>query len=156
MADKVKQSDLGKVRVLVYGTLKSSGTNAALMDRIRAKFIGFDYVQGPFKLLDLGPFPAVFDQSDEEIKKSIGEDQKVYGEVYMMEEEALASLDFYEGHPNFFQRRKVWTEVEHKRVWMYILTVDGLNDPKQATSVDDGMWEAGEDEATFWNQDLTL
>ncbi len=65
-------------------------------------------------------------------------------------------VDFYEGHPNFFQRRKVWTEVEHKRVWMYILTVDGLNDPKQATSVDDGMWEAGEDEATFWNQDLTL
>jgi len=153
MADIVRTPvDSGKVRVLVYGTLKSGGTNHALMEKIRAKFVAFDSVSGAIKLKDLGPFPAVFDQSAEEIKKCKGEPNDVRGEVYMMEEEGLAHLDFYEGHPNFFERRKLWTNMYEKRVWVYFLTVPEMDNGQQRDVLPDGMWEPSKDEAKFWAQ----
>jgi len=152
MADIVRTLDTGKVRVLVYGTLKSEGTNHALMEKIRAKFIGFDSTSGAIKLKDLGPFPAVFDQSAEEIKKCKGEYNDVRGEVYMMDEEALAHLDFYEGHPNFFERRKLWTNMYKKRVWVYFMRIPSMDDSTQRNVLPDGMWQPSKDEALFWAQ----
>jgi len=142
-------SDIGKVRVLVYGTLKQNHTNHRLMRSCRAEFIGYDSVSGAFKLKNLGPFPAVFDLTKKEKKKLKGTN-KIKGELYMMDEESLAHLDFYEGHPNFFERRKMWTDVLRKRAWMYFLTVPEFNEDKQDTEVINGIWKPSEDEKVFW------
>jgi len=144
MAKRV--SDEGKVRVLVYGTLKQGHTNGALLERVRANFMGYSSIVGPFKMLDLGPFPALFDTK--------GEDNEIRGEVYAMEEEALAHLDFYEGHPNFFQRRKLWTsreiDGEMKRVWVYFQTIDELDDEIAGHVCKDGLWQPMDPERNFW------
>ena len=152
MADKVKEpSDTGKVRVLVYGTLKNGQTNHELMTKIRATFLGYDSVVGNFKLKDLGPFPAVFDRKPITAKLF-----PICGEVYMMDEDALAHLDFYEGHPHFFQRRKLWTKKLEKRVWVYFMTLRELDDPKQKSTIDGGLWHPSEAEENFWVNESIL
>jgi len=137
-------SDRGDVRVLVYGTLKSSGTNYALMEKIRARFVGYDeIVSKDIQFRDLGPFPAVSDAT-------FTVNHNVRGEVYAMNEEALAHLDFYEGHPNFFVRRKMWTEIQKVRAWVYFLGVPELKLPRASNSLPDGIWEPSEEEVQFW------
>lgn len=135
-------SDAGKVRVLVYGTLKEGHTNGTLMKKIRADFLGYDFVKGPFKMLDLGPFPALFDAE--------GADNSIRGEIYAMEEEGLAHLDFYEGHPHFFRRRKLWSERLKKRVWVYFQTIDELDNERAGHPCKDGMWQPMDGELDFW------
>jgi len=136
-----KPEDLGKVRVLVYGTLKTNGANAPLMKKIHATFMGFDEVKGPFKMLDLGPFPAVI--YDKNINRT------VRGEMYMMNEEALAHIDFLEGHPHFFKRSKEWTTGEdRRRVWLYTLQDSTGIDTSRYNELQ--MWEPCEEEINHW------
>jgi len=152
MADRTRTiDDTGKVRVLVYGTLKSTHTNHELMKKIRATFLGYDFTLGHYKLKDLGPFPAVFDLTPKE-RRAAAAEQPICGEVYMMNEDALAHLDFYEGHPHFFQRRKLWTEIMKKRVWMYLMPLTKLDDPAQDSIIKTGVWQPGEEEENFWVQ----
>ena len=141
MAALTRRSDVGKVRVLVYGTLKTGQTNHALMEKIRAEFLGYDSITGPFKLKDLGPFPAVFTDTVE---------GKVKGEIYAMGEEALAHLDFYEGHPNFFERRKFWSDIMKKRVWVYVQTIKELDDVRSKTDLESGLWKPDKLEEAYW------
>lgn len=134
--------DKGKVRVFVYGTLKQDGTNNPLLRRVRADFMGYDSVTAPHKLLDLGPFPAVVDDKER---------NTVRGEVYSMNEEGLAALDFLEGHPTFYQRTKLWSD-KRKRVWVYYLNNTDMC--RAAPEVVDGLWQPTEDEQAYWDRHL--
>lgn len=134
--------DKGFVRVLVYGTLKQDGTNHSILQRMRADFLGYDSITAPHKLLDLGPFPAVVDSKER---------TTVRGEVYGMTEEGLAALDFLEGHPNFYQRIKLWTDRE-MRAWVYYLNAEDLH--RAAPEVKDGLWQPSEDEQAYWDRHL--
>jgi gamma-glutamylaminecyclotransferase len=139
-ADGKHNDDKGTIRVLVYGSLKDGHVNNDILKGCRAKFMGYDCITGRFKMISLGPFPAVIEDPKREV-------QDIYGEVYSMNEETLAHLDFLEGHPNFFERNKVWTTHSRKRVWVYMLAGLKFDSDKE---VPDGLWQPSSDEELFW------
>lgn len=141
MADKVTPDDKGKIRVLVYGTLKDGHSNHILMEEADATFIGYDSVTGPFRMFDLGAIPAVVDAPDFE--------NVVRGELYSIDSEGLAALDMLEGHPNFYARRKLVTDVHNRRAWMYMLT--STNWLHEGSDIEaDGLWHPSDHEKKFW------
>ena len=85
------QSGSGKkVKLFVYGTLKSNGPlNYVLKDQ---KLLGSAYTLADFRLFDLGGCPAMV--------RDIGErGYPVYGEVWEIDESLLRRLDIMEGVP---------------------------------------------------------
>jgi gamma-glutamylaminecyclotransferase len=146
MADKVKEIkepvDKGMIRVLVYGTLKKGHSNYGLMKSANALFLGYDSVTGPYELFDLGAIPAVMDAENQGHRK-------IRGELYAIDPEGLASLDMMEGHPHLYQRRKLVTDVLHRRAWMYILVAPNFKH-EGAESKAAGIWHGSTDEHKFW------
>ena len=143
MADKVKDDiDKGMIRVLVYGTLKQGHSNHVLLEEANAKFIGYDSVTGPFTLFDLGAIPAVIDGEQ-------GVNNKIRGELWAVQPEGLAALDLLEGHPHFYQRRKLWTDIHKRRAWMYMLMAPDFM-PQNATQKGLGLWHGSNEENKFW------
>ena len=81
--------------VFTYGTLRRGEPNHPLL--ARARFLGEAATLPHFALVDLGPFPAMI----------AGGQTAVIGEVYAVDERTLARLDILEGHPRFYQRRRI-------------------------------------------------
>lgn len=82
-------------RVFVYGTLRRGGRNHALLAGSRC--LGAFATQARYRLLDLGPYPALVD----------GGSDRVAGEVYEVEAVVLERLDELEGHPTFYRRAPI-------------------------------------------------
>lgn len=91
--------------VFVYGTLKKGCANFHVLSgrypgndaskQFPAKFIAKGTIAG--RIYSLGSFPGLKDAVDE----------KVYGELYEVDEPTLARLDRLEGHPKFYERKQV-------------------------------------------------
>lgn len=139
MSDKVKGK--GMVRVLVYGTLKDGQSNHVLLDRANAQFLGYDSITGEYNMYDLGAFPGV-------VTTTTGE-RPVRGEVWAVNNEGLQALDMLEGHPNFYERRKVVTDIMQVRAWVYILKAHGYMGSTCKPCVA-GLWHPSKDEIGFW------
>jgi gamma-glutamylcyclotransferase (GGCT)/AIG2-like uncharacterized protein YtfP len=128
------------IRVFVYGTLKKGHYNNHLLKG--SEFLGRCYVEGHMRMLDLRYFPGVARTSP-----SNGDSTRVYGEVYLVDEETLYSLDILEGHPEFFRRERV--ETPWKKAWMYFVPehyIEGRN------SIDTGIWNPNKEEFEFWGE----
>lgn len=99
-------------QVFVYGTLKNGyGNNRILRN---AKFFGKTSIKGNHKIVDLGPFPAVVEEEDDNAEKV------VIGEVFQIpDEDTMESLDMLEGYPDFYNRKIV--ETEYGPCWMYFM-----------------------------------
>lgn len=140
----VETDGKGQIRVFVYGTLKRGHGNHGLLDRDDVEFLGYDSVTGHYKLLNLGSIPGVFDCEEKT--------STIYGEVYAVAPEVLSSLDLLEGHPDFYQRRKLWTNRQNVRVWMYHCMADVLGRECPDDEVCTGMWRPSAEEVAFWQQ----
>ena len=130
------------IRVFVYGTLKQGHGNHRLL--ANSKFLGRCLVSGKHRLVSLGGFPGLVATSPEE------PDRTVSGEVYQVNEETLLSLDFLEGHPRFYERRKLPTPF--KNAWAYYLPSDYLD--KGYPHVDTA-WHPVEVEREFLKEGVT-
>ncbi|CAN5950556.1 unnamed protein product [Sphagnum jensenii] len=85
--------------LFTYGSLRQEKHNHYVLEHLNAKFHADATIQATL-VTDTGySFPA--------IKEGFG---LVSGEVYEVTEEALKSLDFFEGHPTFYQRRSTVTD----------------------------------------------
>lgn len=143
LSDRVKHTqdtdeelDPQGIRVFVYGTLKSGHcNNDALAD---AEFLGRCYIEGNYRLVDLGWYPAILDAPDDRVSR-------IFGEVYLISEDELLTLDCIEGHPEYYKRRKVPTP--WKNAWCYFLPED-YNDRK-VEDVENGIWEPSDEELEF-------
>ena len=80
--------------VFVYGTLKKGFGNHQLLEQ--SDFLARAFITRT-KLLNLGAFPAVI----------VGGRKEVEGELYEVNSKTLERLDRLEGHPSFYERRKV-------------------------------------------------
>ena len=78
--------------VFVYGSLKKGYTNHQLLKH--AELLSEGRTHGI--MLHLGGFPAIVDGK-----------AQVFGELYKVTPEILATLDRLEGHPHFYERRLV-------------------------------------------------
>ena len=138
----------GTVRVLVYGSLKQGCGNHTLMERIGAKWLGYDSITGDFGMVSLGGFPGV-------VRRGSSSDplQTILGELYSTDEEGLASLDMLEGHPNWYERRKYRTDLLDMRAWMYTFPGgQGYLDTTRYDQVDGCLWLPTVDEQDFWDK----
>lgn len=133
----------GKVRVFVYGTLKEGQCNNSVLRNSGAELYGYDTITGNFVLHDMGGLPALMDAD-----LAIGDQQTIYGQVWFGDTEMLAACDMLEGHPDFYMRRKLWSDRYKQRVWVYFMphTWD-----KHAMDVlTDGIWKASDKEVNYW------
>lgn len=138
--------DKGMIRVLVYGTLKAGHSNYGLMKAADAQFIGYDSISGPYQMFDLGAIPAVMDAENQG-------NRIIRGELYAIKAEGLAALDLMEGHPNLYQRRKLWTDVHKRRAWIYMLVAPHFK-PEGAEPKNGGLWHPSTPESKFWLHEL--
>lgn len=80
--------------IYVYGTLKKNfGANDLLQP---ARLVAEEVPIFGFKMYTNGSFPMVVNSENTK--------DKVFGEVWEIEEDILRRLDRYEGHPNLFTR----------------------------------------------------
>lgn len=73
-------------------------SNHQILQRIGAKFLGMAQIHAEFKPTKY-PFPAIVERGSGLVK----------GEIYSLTDEAIDVLDHFEGHPEFYQRRTVFT-----------------------------------------------
>lgn len=113
-----------EIVVFVYGTLKKGHPNHGFLKS--AHPLGSDSVGG-FQMYSLGPFPAVCRASENDI---------VYGETYLVDEQELASLDMLEGYPDFYNRMQIWTEELGELAWIYYQSHCFMH----GTLIEGGVW----------------
>ena len=127
---------MSKTRVFVYGTLKAGHPNSRALED--CELLGACYLDGQYRMLDLGWYPAVI--QDEAVKE-----QRIFGEVYEVSEDVLYTLDCIEGHPEYYKREKVRTP--WKNAWMYFLPCTYKE--KGFPTVMDGVWKPSEAEQNY-------
>ena len=90
--------------MFVYGTLKNGHGNggAYFEGNPGVRFLGRCYIEGDVGIADLGFFPCVVHTTD-------GISRRVCGEVYVVDEATLDSMDMLEGHPDWYIREQVET-----------------------------------------------
>ena len=119
--------DSAGIRVFVYGTLKQGYCNHGALET--ATYLGSTTIVGEYGLLDLGFYPAV-------VPMEGSGDHTIHGEVDVVDEDTLYTLDCSEGHPAYYERVKV--DTEFKKAWVYMLPQDYLD--RGYTRLVDGRW----------------
>jgi len=116
------------------------------MERIGAKWIGYDSITGHFSMMSFGGYPGV-------VRFSASKSTTVFGELYAIDEEGLAALDLLESHPNWYERIKYRTDIHDRRAWMYTLpSSEGYLDEARYDSVKEAIWQPTEAELSFWTK----
>lgn len=139
-AKTIDPADKGKVRVLVYGTLKKGHSNHSLLEQADATFMGYDSITGKFNMWDLGSIPATMASVNK---------HRIKGELYSMNPEGLVALDMLEGHPDFYRRTKHWTDIMTRRCWVYMLhSTRFLHEGVAEVAAQ--LWHASPEERKFW------
>lgn len=127
----------GNPRVFVYGSLKKGHSNSYLLEGYN--FLGRAYIEGPYRMMSLGYFPGVTDGHEET--------SRIYGEVWVVDEQGLGALDLLEGHPTFYERVKVTTSLpDIGKAWVYLYR----GQHKSTHDVPDGIWYPDEEERKEW------
>jgi gamma-glutamylcyclotransferase (GGCT)/AIG2-like uncharacterized protein YtfP len=116
------------MKFFCYGTLKKGFSSHRLLSAHNSTFLGKFKTSPDYHIYNLGWFPGmVFDDQTE---------GGVTGEVYEIDEDCLAELDIYEGHPSLFRRQEI--ELENGEIVIAYL----YNNPIQFNSrVESGCWE---------------
>ncbi len=132
------------IHVFVYGTLKAQKGNHSLMKNIDAELIGYDSMTGALGMISYGGFPAVckLDETSETT-------HKVYGELYRVPAEGLASLDALEGHPHWYRRERLRTDINNVKAWIYLMPASEF-EKNSDSIVEDNAWRITSDEYAFW------
>lgn len=81
------------MKVFVYGTLKQGHGNNTFLEE--SEFLGSLKLKLPFKLYDLGHFPALIADKGK---------HTIHGEVYEVDAKTMKALDRLEGYPDFYDK----------------------------------------------------
>ena len=97
--------------IFVYGTLKRGWGNHYLIQD-QEYVSNATTVDHSFQMYSLGGFPGV-----------VSGDKQITGELYKVNDLAFKYCDQLEGHPNFYERKKVHVEDADGNIvsaWIYI------------------------------------
>ena len=111
-------------KVFCYGTLKFGFGNNDLLQN--SEFVGKAETLPVFTMISMGWFPACLPDGDRIIK----------GEVYKVDDDVLEDLDRLEGHPSFYKRIMVNTNLGDS--WMYVL--NRLDYSSNSPVIESGEW----------------
>jgi gamma-glutamylcyclotransferase (GGCT)/AIG2-like uncharacterized protein YtfP len=91
-----------KTKVFFYGTLKrGQRSHHLLRDQ---EFVGEAKTLPSYRLYNCGPHPALVEDQQNGMV--------IYGEIWLVNEEALQKLDAYEEAPSYFSRRPILLQGE--------------------------------------------
>ena len=133
--EAVKPTRDEKYKLFVYGTLKQGFNNHKYL-LSEASFLGREYLEGNFTMIEMGMFPGVI---------AGGEGTGVYGEVYAVTEKELEACDGLEGHPSFYKRTEM--ESEFGDSFIYLLPPDYLDGSRGV--VPTGCWRPYKEELAY-------
>ncbi|XP_059173600.1 putative gamma-glutamylcyclotransferase CG2811 [Physella acuta] len=94
--------------VFMYGTLKSTEPNHHHLfakGPQGAQFVGHARTVAKYPLLVTTPFNIPF------LLHKEGTGHRIIGELYRLDDETMAYVDWFEDHPNWYQRRQVPVEL---------------------------------------------
>ena len=133
----------GKIRVFVYGTLKFGHPLHPILESGKdVQFIDRDYLKSNLMMVSMGAFPALVEDG-----YNPDSEYKVFGEVYSVDAETLAALDYAEGHPIFYKRRKMRTQEGDFNAWVYVLQEDAAEYTDEWLK--DGVWNPSHKEEQY-------
>ena len=116
--------------VFVYGTLKKGYSTHQLLKLAELQSGGTT----PGIMLNLGAFPAIIEGR-----------ARVFGELYKVTPEILASLDRLEGHPHFYERKLKEIFIDSDTVinaWCYFLSKGAQEYYQEVCEViETGIWD---------------
>jgi len=135
----MSKKETSGIRVFVYGTLKNGHGNFPALEG--ATFLGRCFIEGGNRMLDLNWYPGVVKDA------TMPAESRIYGEVYLIDEDILNTLDCIEGHPHFYAREKVATP--WKKAWCYFLPEEYLTEGY--LTLRDGLWQPNDEELEFAN-----
>lgn len=119
--------------VFVYGSLLRGLGNHGLIARHAARggavFMGEAETRDPYAMISFGAFPGVVDGGENP--------ERVTGEVWIVDDLALAELDRLEGNGRFYTRKRIVVG-DALIAWCYLLPSDYLDHPR----VMGGSWRA--------------
>ena len=104
----------GRAQVFVYGTLLRGEPNHRLL--AGSPLVGEARTEPAFELVSLGPYPALVGGGATSVK----------GEIYEVDMATLAALDRLEGHPSFYQQKRIRLESGEEAL-AYLLPKDQAN-----------------------------
>lgn len=119
-------------KVFVYGSLKKNFQNHALLKE--AKFIGNAEISG-YKMCNLGYFPGIVESDAKDVVK---------GEIYEIDKDVEAKLDYLEGIPHHYRKEYVNTEFGVCIVYIYNM------DTSMYKTVNSGEWTIDELNNVFY------
>ncbi|MBX3190747.1 MAG: gamma-glutamylcyclotransferase [Labilithrix sp.] len=96
-------------RVFVYGTLMRGHANHRVLVALGARFVGEAVTIERFRLIDLGPYPALVR----------GDGVHAHGELFAIAPEKLPELDAFEGCPDLYVRERVLVDAAGERVFAF-------------------------------------
>ena len=120
-------------KVFVYGTLKRDRGNwdKFLQD---SQFIEKCETLNKWGFVDLGPFPAMIEDSDSPVI--------VHGELYEVDNDALELLDFLEGIPHLYTRKNIVIKTKSlgEVIANVYFLVQHCGDDANLVSIESGEW----------------
>jgi len=112
-------------KVFVYGTLRKGHGNHGLLEQ--SKFIGDAKTDKKYAMYASG-IPYV---------TSLEHEVQIIGEVYEVDDFGLHRLDRLEGHPNFYERRKIKVILENgRKEKAFLYFYDQVSDEKRKFTLD--------------------
>ena len=111
-------------KLFVYGTLKKKHSRNSVLSA--STFLGEMKTVPKYTMIDLGAFPGIFETGN----------TNIYGELYLVEDSLLELCDLIEGHPDFYERKKIILSNKTK-AWSYFLEKDKYIDH---TVIKEGIW----------------
>lgn len=95
--------------VAVYGTLrKGFGLNALLKS---SNLVGVEHHPVPYRMVNVGSYPALLPTD---------EDNRIFFEIYAVDDSTLSRLDLAEGVPHLYNRRTV--DIHGMECYIYVFT----------------------------------
>ena len=144
-----KDPDYGSIRLFVYGTLKRNKCNNSLIRNADGKFLCYDTVTlDHAAFMDLGGFPAAVHPIEGQDKSQV-----IRGEVWYGGKDMMKSVDILEGHPLFYRRYKKWTDISKRRVWIYCLSENWIQEGEDFLAKP--WWKPEDGEKEYWESDIS-
>ena len=115
--------------LLAYGTLKREYGNSRVFGTGGGQFAGNGTTEDTFIMTTAG-FPRVYTPDRFSFELVSAHAGKVFGDLWRANDEALASCDRIEGHPNWYCREEVDVRIDSDTVvkaWLYIMKAEGLS-----------------------------
>jgi len=131
--------------LLAYGTLKRVYGNSRVFGNGGGEFVAEGTTEDKFVMTTAG-FPRVYETDRFAFELVSGHAGFVHGDLWRVNDAALAACDRIEGHPKWYYREEVDVRIDPETVvkaWLYIMKAEGLTG---------GLMTPNENGALDWHQ----